>query len=147
MVFRNFLGIFFAPSNPHLVGNSDLLGVCPVLGCRHLEKFRARANNIKTQFPGARGTFGKKFSRPKGFSPSLRNFFALSVLADRTPTGGELQNTGVLGPFWPRTALGTERNSGPKTEKAQFPRARRTLGEKIRSPPKNIPKMAQFFLI
>ena len=48
-----------------MVGNSDLVGFWPVWGCGHLEKFRARAENRKTQFLGARGTFGKNPSAPK----------------------------------------------------------------------------------
>ena len=45
----------FFRSDPHVVENGDLLGFWPVLGRGHLEKFRARAENRKTQFPSARG--------------------------------------------------------------------------------------------
>ena len=51
----------------------------------------------------------------------VHNFLTSNVLADRTPTGGESRNTGVSRPFWPRTALGTWRNSERKTEKRKQP--------------------------
>ena len=38
---------------------------------------------------------GGKYGRPKSFSAKGRNFFTLYILADRTPTGGKSQNTGV----------------------------------------------------
>ena len=49
------------------------------------EKFRAWAENTKTQFPGARGTFGKNRAIQKNFSSKFRNCVTFSVLADRTP--------------------------------------------------------------
>ena len=56
-------------SDPHVVGNNDLLGFWPVLGRGHLEKFRARAENRKTQFPGAKGTFGRENPSAPDVSP------------------------------------------------------------------------------
>ena len=60
MVFRNFRGNKLFSVGPPLVGNGDLVVFEPVLGLGHIKKFRAQAENRKTQFPGARGTFGKK---------------------------------------------------------------------------------------
>ena len=60
MVFRNFLENSFFSVEPHVVENADLLGFWPGSGRRHLEKFRARAENRKSQFPGARGPEMKK---------------------------------------------------------------------------------------
>ena len=71
----------------------------------HLEKFRAE--NRKTRFPGARGTFATKNRTPKSFSRKLRNFFAVCVLTDRTPRGGKSQNIVFLGPFGLGQPLGT----------------------------------------
>ena len=63
-----FSGTTFFSVGPPPVGNGDLVVFWPVLGGGHLGKFRARAENRKTQFPGARGTFGSKTGCPKGFS-------------------------------------------------------------------------------
>ena len=54
-VCRSCLGNNFFVVGPPPVGNSDLVGFGPILGRRYLEKFRYRAKNRKTQFPGARG--------------------------------------------------------------------------------------------
>ena len=43
--------------------------------------------------------WGEKARHPKSFSPELRNFFILYVLANRTPTGGKSRNTRFLGHF------------------------------------------------
>ena len=94
----------------------------------HLDKFRAE--NRKTRFPGARGTFATKNRTPKSFSRKPRNFFTFCVLTDRTPRGGESQNTGFLGPFGLGQPLGTKRNSGLKTEKRDFPELGALLGGK-----------------
>ena len=40
-----------------------------------------------------------KSVRPKSFSPKLGNFFTLCVLANQTPGGGKLRNTGSSGHF------------------------------------------------
>ena len=70
----NLSGTTFFSVGPPAVGNGDLLAFWPVLALG-TEKFWARVENTKVQFPGARGTFfGEKSSRPKIFSPKLRNF-------------------------------------------------------------------------
>ena len=46
----------------------------------------------KCNFPVLGALLGGKSGRPKSFSPKVRNFFALYVLADRTPTGGKSEN-------------------------------------------------------
>ena len=68
-------------------------------GLWHLEESRARAENGKTRFPGARGPEieEKKVTTLSGMV--VRNFFTLYVLPDQTPTGGKSQNTGILGHF------------------------------------------------
>ena len=50
----NFPGFFFVGPPP--AGNGSLVGVWLILGLWSLEKFQGRAENTKTQFPGARGT-------------------------------------------------------------------------------------------
>ena len=124
----------FFRSDPRVVAKVDLLGVWPVLGHGNLEKLRTRAKNRKTQFPGARGTFGEKNRAPKSFSRKLRNFFTFCVLTDRTPRGGKSQNTVFLGPFGLGQSLGTSRNSGPKTEKHNFPELEALLGKNPSAP-------------
>ena len=103
-----------------MVGNGDLLGFGPVLGRRHLEKFRARAENRKTQFPGARGPeTEKKVTTLSGTCPQL----SYSLRFDRPdPHRQENAKYEDVGSFWPRTAVGTWRNPrpGPKTENRNF---------------------------
>ena len=57
-----FSGPTFLLVGPPPVGNGGLVVFRPVLGLGHLEKFRARAKNIKTQFPEARGPETEKKS-------------------------------------------------------------------------------------
>ena len=60
MVSRKFLEKYFSLVGTPPARNGDLVGVWPILGLWHLEEFRARAENTKPQFPGARGLCGKK---------------------------------------------------------------------------------------
>ena len=53
----------------------------------------------KFNFPVLGALLGGKYGSPKSFSPKVRNFFTVYVLADRTPTGGKSRNMGVLGRF------------------------------------------------
>ena len=75
MVFRKFLG------------NQFIFGRTPT--------GRKRWSN----FPMLEVLLGGESGRPKSFSPKLRKFFTLYVLADWTPRGGKSENTGVLGRF------------------------------------------------
>ena len=86
------------------------------MGRRHLEKFRARVKNGKTQFPGARGP--KKTTTLSGMV--VRNFFTFYVLPDRTPRGGKSRNTGILGHFglW---HFGKSRAWAENGKKCNFP--------------------------
>ena len=90
MVFHNLPGTnFFSSVEPPPVGSGDLMVFGLVLDLEHLEKFWARAENRKkTQFPGAKGTFGGGIRPPKIFSPEVHNFSTLSVSADRNPGAG-----------------------------------------------------------
>ena len=92
----------------------------------HLKKFRARADNAKTQIPGARGPETEK----KNITPSamvVRKFFTLLVYAlcfgRPDPQGREIAKYGGFRPFWPRTAFGTQINPGRglKTKNHNFP--------------------------
>ena len=77
-------------------------------GLWHSHKFRAPAGNTKIQFPGARGTFGgKKYGRPKGFSPKFRDFLTFDGLANRTPRAGNCEIL-VFSPFWPLALRGIQ---------------------------------------
>ena len=81
-----------------MVSNGDLLVFWPILGRGHLDKFRARPENMKIQFPGARGPkTGEKVTTLSGMV--VRNFLPVYVLTDRTPTGRERRNTRILGHF------------------------------------------------
>ena len=85
--------------------------------------------NRKTQLPGARGTFGGETCLPRKFLPEIAQLFSLLHFGRPDPHGREIaKNTGVFRPFSPRTALGTQRNSGSKTEKHNFPELGALLG-------------------
>ena len=134
-----FPATFFFLSDPHVVGNSDLPGVLPVLGRGHLDKFRARAENRKTQFPGARGTFGGDLRPPQKFLPEIAQLFYILRFGRPDPNGREIAK---CWPFWPRAAHGTWRNSGPKTENRNFPELGGLLGANPSAPkvsPQNWP--------
>ena len=101
------------------------------LGPWHSEKSRARADNRKTQFPCARGSeIEKKVTTLSG------------------PPGAGHRKELVFRPFGLRAALGTERNSGPKTEKCNFPEPGALLAFRkiIRPPQKDSSKKCTTFL-
>ena len=92
----------------------------------------------KRNFPVLGALFGrKKYVRPKSISQKLRNFFT------RPPRAGNRKKGGFLGPFGLGQSLAFNRNYGPKTEKTQFPGARRTFVGKICPPQKFLRKIAQ----
>ena len=100
MVFRNFLrNTFFFRSGPQVVAKGDLLGFWPALGRGHFEKFRARVKNRKTQFPGARGTFGEKICPPQKFTPDILQLFYILRFGRTDPQGREIAKYGVPRPF------------------------------------------------
>ena len=111
---------------------------------RHLEKFRAK--NRKTQFPGARGTFGEKNRTPKKFLPKSAQLFYILYFDGPDPQGWEIAKNWVFGPFWPRAAPwhGTQRNSGLKTEKRDCPELGALLGGK-NGRPKSFSQKARNF--
>ena len=108
---------------------------------------RARAENGKTQFPGARGPEieGKSYHAIRDGCPQL--FYPLRF-ARPDPQGQEIAKHGYVRPFWPRTALGTWRNpgAGPKTEKRNFPVLGALLG-KYTDAPKVSPRKCATFLL
>ena len=71
------------------------------------------------------------------------NFFTFCVLTYRTPRGGKSQNTGFSGPFGLGQPLG--RNSGPKTEKHDFPELGALLGGKTVRPISFSQQLRNFF--
>ena len=71
----------------------------------HLKKFRAE--NRKTQFPGARGTFGGEICPPQKFLPESVQLFYRLRFGPRDPQGREIAKYWFFRPFWPRAALGT----------------------------------------
>ena len=83
---ETFLGTAFFRSDRHRSGNGDLVVFWHVLGRGHLEKFQARDKNRKTQFPGARGTFGEKnVATLSGMV--FRKFLGRSFFFGQTHTG------------------------------------------------------------
>ena len=66
------------------------------------------------QFPGARGTFGGEIRTPQSFLPKSAQLFYILCFGRSDPHRQEIVKYGVFRPFWPRTALGTWRNSRQK---------------------------------
>ena len=71
----------------------------------HLQKFRAE--NGKTQSPGARGTFTGKIRPPKKFLPEKAQLFHILRFGRPDPNGREIAKYWFSRPLWPRAALGT----------------------------------------
>ena len=67
-------------------------------------------------FPGARGTFGGEIRAPQKFLPEIAQLFDFLRFGRPDSHGQEIAKYEVCRPFRPKTALGTERNSGRKTE-------------------------------
>ena len=99
----------------------------------------------KRYFPVLKALLGGKSGRPKSFSPKLRNFFYVFRFGRPDPQGQEIAKYWFFRPFWPRTALGTERNSGRKTEKHNFPVLEALLGGGSSRPKSFSPKLRIFF--
>ena len=110
---------------------------------RHFEKFRAK--NGKTRFPGARGTFGEKICPPHKFVPKTALLLFHFVFWPTGRPGAGNREIRGSGPFWPRAALGTERISGPKTEKRDFPELGALVGGKTVRPKSLSQKLRDFF--
>ena len=107
----NFLVTTFFRSDPHVVGNGDLVGFWPVLGVGHLEKFWARTKNRETQSPDARGpkTGGGSYHAIRDGCAQL--FYILRF--DRPdPHGRENAKYEDFVPFWLRTAVGLKQIPG-----------------------------------
>ena len=96
--------------------NTGILGPFGLGRPLALEKSRGWAENGNKQFPGARGTYGKKIRTPQKFLPESAQLFYITFW----PTGPpEIAKYGGFRPFWPRAALGTERNFGAQNRKTQ----------------------------
>ena len=100
MVSRNFLGNNFlfgwtptGRSETMIYG--DLVVFWPVLDLGHLEKFRAWAKNRKTQFSGARSTFGENIRPPQKYLPEIAQLFYTVCFGRPEPQGKE--NRKILG--------------------------------------------------
>ena len=87
-----------------------------------MDKPRARAKTGKLQFRDAEGPEMKKKSY-QAIRDGCPQLFYFYLVANRTPRGREIAKYGYFRPFWPRTALGTQRNPGHglETENRNFP--------------------------
>ena len=103
MVVRNFFTFYVLAERTPTGGKSQNTGISGHFGLgrplalTEIPGLGRNRKNVTSRFLGA--LLGGKSGRPKGFSPKVRNFFTFHVLADRTPTGGKLRNTGFLGHF------------------------------------------------
>ena len=117
----------------------------PVMGGGHLGKFRARAENRKTRFPGARGTFGEKNRPPQKFLPKSAQLFYILRFDRPDPQGQEIAKYWVFRPFWPRSAPWHLEKFRAQNRETQFPGARGTFGGETHPPQKFLPKIARLF--
>ena len=100
MGFRNFLGDDLCCGRTPTGRKRQFSGVLARSGPRALSQNRRPGQKTpKSQFAGVRGTFGENILPPQNFLPESAQLFTFYVLADRTPTGGKSQNTGVSGHF------------------------------------------------
>ena len=107
-MFRNYLGNnFFFWSDPTWSATVIYWDSGPFWAAGIRETFRARAENRKTQFPGARGTFGEKILPPENFLPKIAQLFYNLRFGRPDPQGREIAKYWFSRPFWPRAALGT----------------------------------------
>ena len=129
MVFRNFFGGNFFSGHTPTGRKRRFSGILARFGLGRLQKFRARRKKQKCNYPVLEALFGGKSVRPESFSPKLCNSFLPFPL---WPAGRP-------GKYWlglgPRTALGTQRNSGRKTEKTQFRGFNLCVTKKIKTHP------------
>ena len=105
-----------------------------------------RPKTEKHNFLELGGILQRKSVRPKRFSQKVQLFYILRF-GRPDPQGQEIAKYGFFRPVWPRAALGTERNSGPKTEKCNFPELGALFWGEIHPPQKFLPKSAQLFYI
>ena len=89
-VSAHFSGRTFLPVRPPPAGDSNLVGFGPILGLWHVEKFRARAENTKRNFPMLGALVGGKPSRPKSLSPKFRSLFTFLRFGRPDPHGREI---------------------------------------------------------
>ena len=105
IVFRKFFGtIFFCPT-PRWLQRVIYCGFGPFVAAGTYRNSGPGSKTEKRDFLELGALFGKKSVRPKSFSQKVRKFLTFCVLAERIPTGGKSQNTGVLGPFGPGKPL------------------------------------------
>ena len=120
-----FLGKTFFFVGPLPAGNSNLMGFRPILGLWHLGKFRAQAENTKTRFPGARGTFTGAKMLPRYLGWFFATFWGNTFFLVGPPPAG---NSDLVG-FWPILGLWHLKKFRAQAEntKTQFPGARGTF--------------------
>ena len=107
----------------------------------HLGKFQAE--NRKTPFPGARGTFGEKNRPPQKFLPKIAQLFYILRFNRPDTQRREIAKYWVFRPFSPRAAPWHLEEFRAENRKTRFPRPRGTFGENNRPPQKFLPKIAQ----
>ena len=86
-------------SDPQVVAKGGLLGFWPVPGRGHWDKFRTRVGNRKTQFPGARGTFGGEIRVPQKFLPEIAQLFYILRFGRPDPHGRKIAKYCISGTF------------------------------------------------
>ena len=147
MVVRNFFTFQVLADRTPRGGKSQNTGILGHFGLWHLMKSRARAENGKKRNFPALGIPKSKNNVTTLTRIVVCNFFTLCVSTDRTPRGGKSENIGFLGPFGLGQPLGTEGNSGPKTEKCNFPELGALLGGKSVRPTSFSTKLRTFLTI
>ena len=106
-------------------------------GLGHLKKFRARGENTKTQFLGARGTFGETIRPSQKFLPEIAQLFYVLFWPAGPPGAGNREILGLYRLFWPRTLTYLRDSPGEKQKKHNFPVLGALSGGKTLSDKKN----------
>ena len=108
---------------PPPVGNGDVVVFGPFWASGTQRNSGPGRKRPKTQFPGARGTFGVEIRTPQKCLTESAQLFYILCFDRPDPHGQEIAEYWFFRPFWPRAALGTKRNPGPgpKTGKRNFP--------------------------
>ena len=117
MVVRNLFTFYVLPDQTPTGGKSQNTGILGHFGLRRpLAAWRNPGAGPKTEkcnSPVLGALLGGESGRPKSFSPKVRNLLHFTFWPTGPPRAGNRElREGFLRPFWPRRALGTERNSG-----------------------------------
>ena len=134
-VFRNFLGNnFYFDRTPRWSQKVIYWISGPFWATGTQRNSGPGARNRKTQFPGARGTFGVGIRPPQKILPEIAQLFYILRFGRLDPQGREIAKCWFFRPFWPRSAPWHLEKFRAENTKRRFPGARGTFGGKYVCP-------------